>query len=355
MAEVKAEPTNALAVRGAPPRALARYLATLKPILTSATESRMAWVRYLTDLEGREDLAAGQIEISKQAIACSERFQEGRRALATIPVPTGLESMHRSVDGWLQALAISCEVIARAPVPMPPLAIDRSKEILRDAAARADRFNQARAAAVEALHDAQLPPPKGQKIVASGKEMRALLIALVVALVLAGGAVFALMRFSGTSASPAASKPGGGPGALPPGVERRVFPQADIVGRLRQEIAQRKIAWQDPDVRLIQPETIIVTGRIQGASSSIPVEVELQLGVNEAGRPRLTARKISAVGVQVPPEATDALARRTEEANQILADQIAPGQAIRRLYIENNQLVAEIDVGAAPGKPAAKP
>lgn len=342
---------TALATREASPRAIARYLASLKPALGSATDARNVWVRYLAELAHREDLAAAHTEAVQIALARGQQFHDARRAIAQLPVPPGYEPMHQAVDGWLQALLASCEVVVRASPPISRATLDRAQAILREAATKADRFNQQRTVAVQALTDAQMPvPARAKRVVASKKEMRALIVSLLAALLLCGGAIFAVNSLSNTpppTRTPTPARPGQ-PGS---GVERRVFPQPDILARLRQEIASRKVAWQEPDVQLVPPDRIVVKGKIQGPTSVVPVEVELQMSVTPDGKPRLEAKRLSAIGVDVPAGAFDALNKRVDEANQTLPQQLPPGQTLARLYIQDNAVVAEL-TGGPSGAPA---
>jgi hypothetical protein len=341
---------TALAIREASPRAIARYLASLKPALGSATDARNVWVRYLSELAHREDLAAAHTEAVQLALARGQQFHDARRAIAQLPVPPGYEPMQQAVDGWLQALLASCEVIVRASPPIGRATLDRAQAILREAATKADRFNQQRTAAVQALTDAQMPvPARAKRIVASKKEMRALIVSLVAALLLCGGAIFAVSSVS--SGPPARTPTPVRPGQPGSGIDRRVFPQPDVLARLRQEIASRKVAWQDPDVQLIPPDRIVVKGKIQGPTSVVPVEVELQMSVTPDGKPRLEAKRLSAIGVDVPAGAFDALNKRVDEANQMLPQQLSPGQVLTRLYVQDNAIIAELTGG--PNAPPA--
>src|SRR5207248_2947499 len=82
-------------------------------------------------------------------------------------------------------------------------------------------------------------------------------------------------------------------------VERRIFPQQDVLGRLRQEVTSRTIQIQDVDVRLEPPDRIVVPGRIAGPTGNlVGVTVELQIGA-DAGKPKITPVRVSAVGIAV--------------------------------------------------------
>lgn len=339
---------TALASQDASPRLIAKYLAALKPILSSASDARNVWVRYLGEL-ARRDLSAAHSEAVQFALSRGQQFHEARRAVAQLRPPPGYEPMHEAVDGWLQGMLTSCEMLVRAPSPLPPDLLERIQQAVNDAGAQADRFNSQRTVAVQSIRDAQAPiPAKAKKMVASRKEMRALMVALLGALLLVGGSGYAMSTL--TTLPPAvptrvAAKPGQ-PGS---GIERRTFPQTEILDRLRQEIATRKVAFQDPGVRLVAPDLVIVTGRIQGPVSMVPVEVELKVSATQDGKPQLAATRLSAVGVEVPPGAFDALNKRIEEANKTLPEQVTPGQTVRRVFVEDNAVVAEL----AGGPPAA--
>jgi hypothetical protein len=268
--------------------------------------------------------------------------------------------MAQAIDGWLQALLASCEAVVRSHPPLTRQTLERVQDVLHEAAGKADRFNQQRSVAVQQLVEAQMPvPAKARKVVASKKEMRALVIALVAALLLAGGSMFALNSLA-NSAPPtrtptAATKPG-----LQSTGNRRVFPQPDVLARLKQEIANRKVAWVEPDVQLVPPDRVIVTGKIQGPINVVSVEVELQMSVTTDGMPRLEAKRLSAIGVDVPPGAFDALNKRVDEANQTLPQQLGPGEKLTRLYVQDNAVIAELTGGAGgtptpAGTPGATP
>jgi len=78
------------------------------------------------------------------------------------------------------------------------------------------------------------------------------------------------------------------------------------------------------------------------------------------GKPHVEAKRLSAIGVDVPSGAFDALNKRIDEANQTLPQQLSPGQLISKLYVQDNAIVAELSGGtggsgapAAGGTPAA--
>jgi hypothetical protein len=74
------------------------------------------------------------------------------------------------------------------------------------------------------------------------------------------------------------------------------------------------------------------------------------MSVTPDNKPRVDSRRLAAVGVTIPTEANDALAKRIEEANKTLPDQIPAGFVLKRLSIENNAVVADLE-GATPAKP----
>src|SRR5207248_4502418 len=135
----------------------------------------------------------------------------------------------------------------------------------------------------------------------------------------------------------AATRPGAGV------ADRRVYPQPEVLSRLKAEIATRKVLFTEADVQLVPPDRIIVRGKIQGPSSQIPVEVELQMSVTPDNKPRIDSRRLAAVGVTIPTEAFDALNKRIDEANKTLPDQVPAGFVVKRLSIENNAVVADLE------------
>jgi len=178
-------------------------------------------------------------------------------------------------------------------------------------------------------------------MIANPKEMLVLGLALLAALLLSGGVIYGLMRITSTQLLTFEAKPTAVP-TKPVATEKRVFPQAEMLSRLRQEMGRRRVAFNNPDVQLVPPDSIVVRGRIQGPTGVVPVEAELQMSVTADGTPRLASKRLSAVGVAVPPEAIEAL-KRIEEANWTLPEQIPTGQALKRLYVENNAVVTEPD------------
>lgn len=259
--------------------------------------------------------------------------------------------MHRTLDKWLRAVIESCQVVVQSTPPLTTDTIAAARQHVYEAGIEADRFNRQRAALVEHLQDLPADDQQRPKMIANPKEMRALGIALLVALLLSGGVIYGLMRITNTQLPTFEAKPTAVP-TKPVATERRVFPQAEVLSRLRQEIGGRRVAFNDPDVQLVAPDSIIVRGRIQGPTSVIPVEAELQMSVTADGKPRLVSKRLSAVGVAVPPEAIEALNKRIEEANRTLPEQVPTGQALKRLYVENNAVVAEFE-GPPPAAPPA--
>jgi hypothetical protein len=328
----------------ATPRAITRYLASLKPVLAAGTDARGVWVRFLVEAAKREDQAAAFAEAQQVALGQGQAIETARRTLHSIPPPTGLEDMHRTIDKWLRTLAHSCEAVFQAPGPLTPELMTKARNILHEAGAEADRFNRQRQTVVESLADVVAPPQDGPKFIANTKEIRALAITLVLALLLIGGGAYAVSAL-GDSPTPTPTT----------GSDRRVFPQPEILNRLKAEILSRKVAWQDADVVLVAPDLILVKGKIFGGSSQIPVEVELQMSVTEDGKPKIATKRLSAVGVTVPPEAFDALNKRVDEANKTLPDQIPAGYTLKRLFVENNAVVVELQPNGAPTKPGAPP
>jgi hypothetical protein len=341
----------ALAVRDGAPRHVARYLASLKPILSAGTDARGAWVRFLSDVARREDLVAAHAEAQQMALGQGQHLDEARRALASVQVPPGFEPMHMAVDRWLGALVDSCEVVFRSQAPLAADTLARARQGVHEAGVEADAFNRQRQTVVESLANRAAPAGARPRLIAQPRELRALGIGLVVALVMVGGSIYGMMRLTAVDPppeAPASTRPIVGP------IDRRIFPQPEVLTRLKTEIGARRVAFTEADIQLVAPDRAIVKGRIQGPASQIPVEAELQMSVTADNRPRIDSRRLSAVGVQIPTEALDALNKRVEEANKTLPDQIPAGFTLRRLFVENNAVVAELE-GPAPPPAPAKP
>ena len=47
-------------------------------------------------------------------------------------------------------------------------------------------------------------------------------------------------------------------------------------------------------MKLIPPDRIVVTGKINGPTGLVPVEAELQIGVTDNGKPRVTPLAVPA-------------------------------------------------------------
>ena len=338
----------ALAMRDGSPRQVARYLNSLRPVLTSGTNARGVWVRFLNEIAKRDDMRAAHAEAQQMALGQGQHLDETRRLLASIPVPTGFEDMHRSIDGWLKALVESCEAVFRSRPPLANETLARARQSVYQAGLEADTFNRQRQTVVESLSEGPAPAGARPRFIANSKELRALGIALVLALAMVGGGVYGMMKLTATPASAAAAR------ATIPTPDRRIYPQPEVLARLKDELATRKVAFGDPDVQLVPPDRIIVKGKIQGLVSQIPVEVELQMSVTPDNKPRIDSRRLAAIGVTIPTEAFDALNKRVEEANKTLPDQIPAGFILKALSIENNAVVADLE-STAPPKPPAKP
>jgi hypothetical protein len=330
-----------------------RYLSDLKPIIATGAEVRGEWMTMLARLNRADDPSSMQREAVQAGLDRSQNFRELRRRLATLRPPPELTDMHRSVDGWLAAMIGSCDAIVQHAGPLGPEQLDRVRERLRRAAKEAERFNtERRALAGEPA--ARLPTfrlrPKTIAAIAG-----ALLLGSVAYVGLGGPGSTTVTDMIGLTGRSTAGR-----GALGAGVERRVFPQAEILARLRQEIAGRSVQFQDVDVQLEPPDRVVVPGRVLApGGSQVAVTVELRVGA-EDGRPKITPIRIGANGLSVPQAFTEALARRADEANRELANHVPAGQIVRRVYVENNAVVAEVEAAApaatgtgapAPSKP----
>ena len=339
----------ASAARDASPRQVARYLNSLKPILGSGTDARGVWVRFLNDMAKRDDLVAAHAEAQQMALGQGQNLDEARRMLASIPVPAGFEEMHRSIDRWLKALMDSCEGVYRSRPPLGTDTLAHARQLVFEAGVEADTFNRQRQTLVESLANRTVAPEARPRFIANGRELRGLVVGMVLAMLMVGGVVYGMMQIT---AVPAPTPPPKPTAAAP---TRQIFPQPEVLGKLKNEINTRKVAFTDAEVQLVQPDLVIVRGKIQGPTGPVPVEATLQMSVTADNKPRVDARKLNAVGVQVPPEAFDALNKRVEEANKTLPDQVPPGQTLRKLYVENNAVVAELDLPAPAAPPPAKP
>ena len=129
-------------------------------------------------------------------------------------------------------------------------------------------------------------------------------------------------------------------------VEKWVFTQAEITSRLRQEITNRIVEFQNADVRLVDPDRVIVVGRIPGPTGAlVGVGMETQLTITDRGLPKLTPTKLSASGVEIPSWAREALRVRIEEANRELAAALPGGHRLQKVVIQNGTHTADLVTG----------
>lgn len=128
--------------------------------------------------------------------------------------------------------------------------------------------------------------------------------------------------------------------------DRRVsYTAAEILASLRTELVVRRVAWSDPGVKLVPPDRVIVTGKVQGSAGPSPAQVTLQIGVSHDGRPSVASTKLSGAAADVRNALLDALTKRVEEANRALPGQPGPVQTARRILVENGRTVV-IDVSS---------
>lgn len=112
---------------------------------------------------------------------------------------------------------------------------------------------------------------------------------------------------------------------------------------LREEIEDQRAQFQDARVRFVPPNRVVVSGRTAARGVPLPVEADLTLGVNAAGRPQIVAHRLSAGLLPVPPEGQAALAARVAAANADLAELIPPGQRVRRVWTTTEAAFAEVE------------
>ena len=337
----------------APQGLAARYLSALRPILVSATNARANWVRFLNELAARPDLAKATPEAVQVALGQSNQFAQARRQLTQLQPPPNYQDMHGTIEGWLKSLELSCQIVVRQTGPLTPDTVSRVREALQEAATDADRFNAERAAIQAVVKETARPSEKRPRLIANRKELRLVALVMGVLLSLLAAGVWASGVLSpSVDTTPTVSPADATATAvafLASGGERRVYPLPDIQKRLDLEIAGRKVAFREATVRLVPPDRVIVSGKIQGAADLITVEVELQV-MAENGKPKIVTQGLRAAGVQVPREAYDALTQRADEGNAELAKQLKPNEYVSRVVVEPTQVIAEIaDLSKMPG------
>lgn len=125
------------------------------------------------------------------------------------------------------------------------------------------------------------------------------------------------------------------------------YSRADILAALKTEIASRNVAWLEPDVQLVPPDRIVVSGKVKGPAGPTPAQATLQVGVTDTGAPRVFGQTLNAGAEQLRAALETALTRRVGEANLALAGQLPAGQRLRRIYVKDAEtLVAQLTGGA---------
>ncbi len=329
-------------VHTAPQGAATRYLSQLKPILVQATHARSVWVRFLNDVALRQDLAGATAEATQVALGQSRILGELRTELSRLSIPDGYDEMHGAIDGWLRSLQISCHIVVKIVGTLNPEILTQVRDALHNAALDADRFNAERAAIAAVLAETMAPSVR-PRVVASKSEMRTLGIFFGGLVIVALALAYVFGFLTGKPLIDLNPSPTPVPTAtrLPPGLERQIFTIDQIQQRLIAEINSRGVAFEQPGVRLVPPDGIVVSGRIQGPLGFIPVEAQLQVQLKD-GKIALSNRGIRAIGISVPAEAQAALEKRAAEGNLEIARQLAPGESIQRVIVEPGQIVAEI-------------
>jgi hypothetical protein len=123
----------------------------------------------------------------------------------------------------------------------------------------------------------------------------------------------------------------------------RRLSSADVTELLRKEIENQRAQFQESRVRFVPPNRVVVAGRTTVRGVPLPVEADMTLGVNAAGRPQIIAHKLSAGLLPVPPEGHAALAARVAAANAELTQLVPAGQRVRRVWTTADAAFAEVE------------
>lgn len=118
---------------------------------------------------------------------------------------------------------------------------------------------------------------------------------------------------------------------------------AEVTALLRRQIENQRAQFQDARVRFVPPNRIVVSGQTSLRGLPVPVEADLTLGINPAGRPQIVSHKLSAGLLPVPPEGHAAMAARVGAANAELARLIPPGQRVKRVWTTTEAAFAEVE------------
>lgn len=125
-------------------------------------------------------------------------------------------------------------------------------------------------------------------------------------------------------AASAPAAPPRAPTAVARAGERMALPRAAVQELLLRQLAARGAAVESPLVQLAAPDRVVVTGK----SGPTSVRIELRLGLSDDGRPIVLAAGHPAVG--------------SDDISRAVQSLLPAGSALRRLAIENDQLVVEL-------------
>lgn len=120
------------------------------------------------------------------------------------------------------------------------------------------------------------------------------------------------------------------------------LPAEALEAELRRASASGPIPLLNPALQLHPPDRVLLTGEVQIAVFRVPVEIEGLVTV-ESGAVRVRATRVQAVGAQLPDAVSTALGRQVDaEAGAAIAAALPPGAQARRVTVETDRIVVEV-------------
>ena len=137
-------------------RAVAAYLVGLRPILTSATHARQAWVKRIGLLMA--DTSRGNPQLIAQQAGQIGRdhgaaFRDAQRALDRLKPPIECSACHGSLVAWIEKLVQSCDVLTDIGRTGELRRMRETQSLLAEGRRYAQAFNDEYARLCQVLRD----------------------------------------------------------------------------------------------------------------------------------------------------------------------------------------------------------
>jgi hypothetical protein len=136
------------------PRAIARYLRALRPVLLAPRLARRAWIRDVGRLI-EEARSGDPIALSRQAGSHGRDvvpvFRDARRRLSDLSPPPECQELHAAIEQWIVQHVEACELLMRIEEQRTLRSLRDVQERLAEGRAWAGRFNAAYVRVVEDL------------------------------------------------------------------------------------------------------------------------------------------------------------------------------------------------------------